>query len=490
MADWFKQFEDRPITEKSQIKWNFTKDFEVQSRYIVDDVTSLISGLDKAKDDDLLRISQHCYNLLSWIKQMAIMGFTGLPRYIDELLVDNFKDRDIIQNLYRESLRRWVEGKEGRHKIGENYFSIDKGSIYYRGITGKWYEVEEGSVFNLMPKMHIVEDSFDTKTFNAETKPSVYEQIYSEWMSDTYVGGIPEKHFTFKRGESTPEDELNISIAKIRKIIERPVALMSLRDKELLDDERLEYLIKLSYLMTQFVQTRRRMNEHSVYLLRDCIIFYELHKTLDIIEGSSTSSDQLIAGRKLLSNSRRPGGHWYFSQEALFIACEKHPNNFDEFYNEYSNILNEYEEYSEEFREFIEKLARYVDEHIPADITPASPINIIDLGFQGSINILIKYVIDNHCKVAQSNKTVVHMYVLAEWFKGIYPGMYSSETYSLLTDIEVLARNELMYDYKAGSFMEGAISVVMGSKEDQENADIELLVTTMTALIAKKLLIV
>ena len=118
-----------------------------------------------------------------------------------------------------------------------------------------------------------------------------------------------------------------------------------------------------------------------------------------------------------------------------------------------------------------------MDAHIPLDLNTETIIDIVDLGFQGSINILVKYVIDRHCRAGRDHKTVVHMYVLAEWFKSVYPGAYSSETYSLLTNIEVLARNELLYDYKLGSFAEGAISVVMGSKEEQEMANTELLVT-------------
>jgi hypothetical protein len=487
MADWFEEYEGYPIVEKSQIKWSFTKDFEVQSGYITKDLRSIIKRLEDAEGDELLSISQHCYNLLSWTRQMAIMGFSGLQQYIDDLLIDEFGNKDIILETQKKAFMKWVAGKGGSQKIGENYFTVKDGLVYYKKITNDWFLVEEDSVFNITPTMSLVEDQDIVRLLDSEFKPSVYDQIYSEWEKGEFKNKIPANHFTFTDGESTPEREFDKSIGKIKEIIARPVALNAVKELSYIDDEKLEYLIKLSYLMAQYAQTRRQKDEHTVYLLRDCLIFYELHRTLDLIEGNVTSSDQLIAGRKLLSNKKRQGGHWYFSQEALFFAYAKCPDNFNDFYEEYSKILSEYEEYSEEFSGFIKKLADYVDDHIPKDMPAEKVIGIIDLGFQGSINILLKYVIDKHCTAGESHNTEINMYVLAEWFKSIYPGMYESETYSLLTNIEVLARNELMYDYKLGSFEENSISVLMGDEKSQEAANTELLVTTMTALIAKKL---
>ncbi len=486
MIDWFEEYEGYPIVEKSQIKWNFTKDFQVQSKYIVDCISSIISRLDGAKDDELLGMSQQCYNLLSWTNQMSIMGFTGLQQYIDELLIDNFADKDIILKLQRQSFAQWAKDKAGNYKLGENYFVFHDGNAYYKKLTNTWYLVDTESIFNLTPEMSVIEGTVVT-VLDSIYKPSVYHQIYSEWQDGEYTHAVPGDFFDYTEGESTPENELEKSLGKIKRILAEPVSLQTVQSNENIDEEHLEYLIKVSYLMAQFAQTRRLSDEHTLYLLRDCVIFYEIHKTLDILEDTMSSSDQLIAGRKLLSNSKREGGHWYFTQEALFFAYEKHPDDFDDFYEDYSEILTAYEAHSEEFREFIHKLAGYIDEHIPENLETDTLIDVVDLGFQGSINILIKYVIDNHCQAGKRHKTTIHMYVLAEWFKSIYPGMYSSETYSLLTNIEVLARNELMYDYKVGSFAEGNVAVVMGTAKQQELANTELLVTTMTTLIAKKL---
>ncbi len=486
MIDWFEEFENYPIVEKSQIKWNFTKDFQIQSKHIVESIASILKRIDNAEDDELLSISQQCYNLLSWTTQMSIMGFTGLQPYVDDLLVDNFADKDIILKLQRQSFKQWVKDKKGNQKLGENYFVLLDGNVYYKKLTNKWHQVDADSVFNLTPGMSAVEGSV-IELLDSVHEPSVYHQIYSEWRDGVYSHDIPEEFFSYSAGDSTPERELEKALDKINKLIIEPVSLSNVQSREDLDDERLEYLIKVSYIMTKFAQSRRLNNEHTLYLLRDCVIFYEIHKTLDILENTTSSSDQLITGRKLLSNSKREGGHWYFTQEALFMAYEKCSGDFDEFYAEYSNILVNYEEYSEEFSEFIKKLAEYIDAHIPADTNKDTVIDVVDLGFQGSINILIKYVIDNHCRAGKDHKTIIHMYVLAEWFKSIYPGMYSSETYSLLTNIEVLARNELMYDYKVGSFVEGSPAVVMGTSRGQDLANSELLVTTMTTLIAKNL---
>lgn len=487
MTDWFKEYESHPVVEKSQIKWNFTKDFQIQSKYIVEDVSSIITRLGNAKDEELLNISQHCYNLLSWARQMDIMGFTGLEYYIDELLLDHFGDKEIILKLQKQSFTKWIKDKTGSQKIGENYFVLHDGRIYYKKLHGQWCVVKEGDVFNLSPEMSVVEDVGTIEALDADYEPSVYHQLYYEWQKGEYKYNIPDNHFSSSGGESTPEDELDKSLAKIKRIIANPVSLEVVRSLGYIDDERLEYLIKISYIMTQFVQTRRGNGEHTIYLLRDCLIFYEIHKTLDILEGVATSSDQLIAGRKLLSNKKREGGHWYFTQEALFFAYEECPDDFNGFYKAFSIILSDYEEYNDEFREFIKKLADYIDLHIPTDLSSGTTVNIVDLGFQGSINILVKYVIDKHCRAGKNHNTEIHMFVLAEWFKSIYSGMYTSETYSLLTNIEVLARNELLYDYKLGSFAESVPSVIMGFEDEQELANEELIVTTMVTSIAKNL---
>lgn len=487
MTDWIEEYESFPIVDKDKIKWNFTKDFQVQSNFIIKKLRFILHNLDTATDEELLKASQTCHNLISWTEQMRIMGFTGFQPYIDELLKNNFGEIDVIQNTRSRAIDKWLENNDGSQKIGENYYTIHLKCIYNKRLDGKWYLVNTNSVFNIMPTMEKVDDLALCQNLELRHQPSVYQRIFIEWSQGNYSASIAENHFDNFSGLSNPDKELRKALDKIKQIHDAPVSLNELQKFTNLGIEDLEYLIKHSYLMTRFVQERRQFNEHTIYLLRDCVMFNEIHETLDIIEQKHTSSDRLIVCRDLLSNKKRRGGHWYFSQEALFFAHEKYPDDFEKFYKEYSQILSDYENFSDEFRLFIKKLALYVDEHIPSGIDEDFKIDIVDLGFQGSINILLKYVIDTHCVAGKNHKTIIHMTVLAEWFKTTYRGMYSFETYSLLTSVESFARNELMYTYKLGSFEAGEVAVEMGSFDDQQKANLELLVTTMVVIISKKL---
>lgn len=486
-TDWFEEYESYPIVEKPDIKWNFTKDFQVQSSSIRQGIQDILWNEDNLSDDDLIKSSQYCYNLLSWAEQMAIMGFTGFQSYLDDLLVTEFQDKNIVAKIQKRTLEKWLQQNPGYKKIGENGFVVHAGCAYYQKLDGSWWLADNLHVFHIVPALETVNDEDLIETLNSQSKPSPYQQIYNEWLSGGYTNSLNDDHYTPEDGESTPEIQIEKAVAKIKQLLSSPVSLDSFASQAKLNIDRLEYLIKLSFVMVQFVQERRGQNEHTVYLFRDCVMFQEIHKTLDLLEDRTTSSDNLIVCRDLLTNSKRRGGHWYFSQEALFFAYEECPNDFDAFYVAYSRILRDYEDYSPEFKEFMQKLSVYVDEHIPSDLENNKNIDIVDLGFQGSINILLKYVIDNHCTAGDKYQTVINMTVLAEWFKGLYRDMYYSNTYSILTNIESLARNELQYRYKMGSFEHGNIRVVMGSPNEQAQANTELVVSTMTTLISKKL---
>jgi hypothetical protein len=69
----------------------------------------------------------------------------------------------------------------------------------------------------------------------------------------------------------------------------------------------------------------------------------------------------------------------------------------------------------------------------------------------------------------------------------MYKSMYSSDTFSALTHIEVMSRNNAIYEYIPWSLRDGKLTVMYGNKGNQYQADIELAVMAMTALILKKL---
>ena len=487
MANWFKEYEEEPIVPKAQIPWVYTSDFKAQSKFIKESISSALGRIDTANDDELLNISQHCYNLRSWIRQMGVMGYESLGPAVDAFLHDNFGNANIIHVLQKSAFEKWLNGKTGQYKLGENYFCIYEDEVYYRNFQGDWYAVDAHEVFLITPMLEQVADQAVIGQLELMYEPTPYDKIYHEWQSVDYSGNVTDSLLSVERDICTPEDILNMSRLKIQTIVDKPIAYKHIVSASPGGAGYIEYMIKISYPMTQFVQKRREIAEHTVYLLRDCTMFYELQVAMDVITGKQTSFDQLLIGRKLLSNAKREGGHWFFTQNVLYLAYQKHPHNFEALYDEYSRILRDYVAYSDEFAQHLKDLAEYIDLHIQNALSDNLTITIVDLGFQGSINILVKFIIDNYCLQNSSINTDIHMYVLAEWFKDVYRGKYTSETYSLLTALETLSRNEYMYEYLDESFNKGKLSVKMGSAASQQQANIELIVATMTARIANKL---
>lgn len=490
MEDWFAEFENRGPVDKANINWFYTLDFKIQGDFIIKDIGSLLEKVNIANSDELLYISQHCFNLISWVSQMGIMGFPTLAPCVDKLLKDNFDNGNIIKEIQENSFKKWLEDKRGQHKIGENHFNIYNGEIYYKNLRGGWNLVDKVEVFKIMPVLGQEPDNTIVEELEKDYRPTEYHKIFTEWQKSAFASDLPEDLFSYVSGETTPGEYLDFTLKNIKEIIKNPVSLDQVEKLNTKGDGYLEYIIKVGYLMAEFVQKRRARGQHTVYLLRDCLIFYEIQKTLDLLEGKETSCDQLIIGRKLLSNKKRVGGHWYFVQEALFYSYIRYPEDYSKFYEEFSRIMKEYKIYNKEFKDFLDKLAVYVKNHIENAIKNNLGIEIVDLGFQGSINVLVKYIIDNYCTGEVNLKTDIHMYVLAEWFKTVYGKRYTSETYSMLTEIEVLARNEYLYDYKTGSFDNGEPTVLMGEEGAQKDAGLELLVTTMVTILSKRLKLV
>jgi hypothetical protein len=490
MENWFEELENRTPPDKAKINWPYTLDFKIQGGFMVEDIRSLLQKVKTANDDELLYISQHCFNLISWIDQMGIMGFLGLSGFVDELLEKEFGNKNVIKDLQESSFKKWLSGKQGQYKIGENHYNIYENKIYYRNLQGNWHLVDEKDVFKIMPTLGLSPESTITEELEKDYHPTKYHQIFLEWQNSGFGDEIPKELFTTQVGETTPEEYLQFTIKNIKEIIACPVSYKQIEKLDTKGGEHLEYLIKVGYLMAEFVEGRRKSNQHTVYLLRDCVIFYEIQKTLDLLDGKDTSSDQLIIGRKLLSSKRRAGGHWYVAQEILFHSYIKYPRDYPKFYEEFSRLMKEYAEYSQEFAEVLERLGTYIRKHIEGAIKNNLKIEIVDLGFQGSINVLVKYVIDNYCTKEVKLETEIHMYVLAEWFKTVYGKRYTTETYSMLTKIEDLTRNEYLYDYKPGSFEAGEPMVIMGDESAQRDANVELLVMTMVTILAKRLKII
>lgn len=486
MASWFEDFENRPIRGKDQVPWMLTIEYEIQSKYLIANLKSL-SQIGSASDPELLAAAQHCNNLIAWVEQMRIMGYTGLHDVIENLLEDEFGDRQKLINLRQDYTEAWLHGKSGQYKIGENYFTVYHNKFYYHTLYREWYEVKPSSVFDIMPVFGQKADAQTTVYLNSEYMPTRYQQIYTGWQEAGYTGKLLSDLFLSQTGQTTPEDVLEETTKKIQAIVDNPPALEEIERAVSDKPDYLEYLIKISCLVADFAQERRMSNEYSLYLLRDCAMFHEAQILIDLLEGQRTSHDQVYIGRQSLSSKQRDAGHWYVVQELLLMALQKHPDDFSGFYANFTQYLKDYEEYSTDFATLVQDLARYLDGHITESEQSNRPITVIDLGFQGSINMLVKYVLDNYCLQKTKQPAKVHMYVIAEWFRGVYENMYTSNTFSTLTYIEVMTQNNAIYEYVPWSLQEGNLSITYGSKADQDQADIELTVMIMTVLLSKQL---
>lgn len=487
MSNWIKEIESRPIVDKALINWPYTTEFEIQGKYFVDFIVASTKQLSSADDKTLMNIAMRCSNILGWINQMHVMGFTSLGGYVEDILREELGDAKSIEKLLRESLALWLRDKRGQHLIGENYLTVVDENFYYRKLSGVWLRVSIHEIFGVFPEGQVVSDALILAKLHASYKNTPYDALYDEWQKLDTGKEINEYLLNEVSGISSPESILDDSMRKIKLLIGEELPsldrLIGMHPDGL---EFVERTIKISLIMSRYVQERRLHKEHTVYLLRDCVMFNELHHALDIIEGRRTSHDQLYIGRKILSNEKREGGHWYIAQEILLLSYLACPNNFDEFYNDYREKMDDFERSTGSFSLLVKDLTPYIKKHAVKD--SKLPIRIVDLGFQGSINMLLKYIIENHFGQIHNNNVDVHMFVVAEWFKSVYGvERYGDRCYELLTIIEATARNEYLYDYNPGGFKDDGLTVKMGTSPNQLVASLELIISVVTAQLAYKL---
>ncbi|MFH1089028.1 MAG: hypothetical protein V1716_01225 [Candidatus Uhrbacteria bacterium] len=247
----------------------------------------------------------------------------------------------------------------------------------------------------------------------------------------------------------------------------------------------LEDTVKIGTFVLDIVKKRRKEDAHTIYLLRDCLMFYELHKTLDILDAKKTSADQLLIGRKSLNHKLRKWGYYAVMLEALYNAHKCYPKNFTKFYNEYARLMDLFVSLNPGFAAVIADLAKYVKKHLR---TNKGKVVIFDIGFQGSIALLTKYVIDHH--ISQSGpsgkiKTDVKIGVGALWSKELFGNRHDGDYFPFLNRAQLMSRSDELYHYKNGSLSSGKLQVVMGNKKWQHQAATELVALVMMALLAQ-----
>lgn len=479
----FKDVEIILNTDKAEIDWTVTTDFQVFSEFLIKNIQEIQEKLKAADDDYLYYTCEHTFNIMDWIKLIGAAGFPTFNPAFENLFDKQFGNKHILQNMYDTCFEKWISSKRGQYRVGENFYNILDAKLYYRNRFGQWFEVDRTTAFDLKPNKTLIEDNGIIDQLNSEYKETWYDAILKQWDGKQYRGILPEDFLRFENEETSPEEYSVFTVAQIKTFLKNPISVAELErwnGAKIID---LEDIVKISARVLDITKKRRESGSHTIYLLRDCLMFYELHKTLDILNQKDTSSDQILIGRKLLSHKLREGGYYAVTLEALYNAHRRYPTDFNEFYNEYARLMNMFVSLNQGFATVIANIAEYVKEHTKTD---KNKIVVFDIGFQGSIALLTKYIIDHHINPSNPKSTIqtdVKIGVGALWSKQLFGDRHYGDYFPFLNHVQLAARSDELYHYKLNSLDSGKLRVVMGDKKWQQKATVELATLVMIALL-------
>ena len=479
LIKFFQNF-DTMLNPREKINWAVTEDFQVFSKYLIKDIQEIQKKLKKSDDDYLYYVCEHTFNILDWIKLIVEdAGCITFGSAWEKLFDERFGDKHILQHLYSDCFEKWISQKTGQYTIGINFYNVIKGKLYCRDRFGQWFEVEKNTAYDLKPNKKIIKDSEIIEKLNKQYKETPYDSLLKKWENKDYQGKLSKTFFQFNKNKTSPEEYFDFTLANIKKLLKNPVSLTEIQrwnNNEVID---VEHIAKMAVFVSDIVTKRRRDDSHTLYLLRDCLVFNETHKVMDILTSKRTSSDQILVGRKLLSNKQGNWGFYRVTLAVLYLAHLRYPNNFTQFYNEYARLLDMFVSLNSDFAKIIANLKNYIKKHIRTD---KRKIIIFDIGFQGSIALLTKYIIDRHISPSGPNdkiKTDIEIGVGALWSKELFGYRHDSDYFPLLNRIQLMSRSDKLYNYIEGSLNSGKLKVKMGDKKTQQMAATELIVIMM-----------
>lgn len=461
-------------------------DFRVFSEYLINDIREMEQRLSSADDTYLLYVCEHIFNITDWIELMVGSMSSIFTDAWEKVFEEHFGDKYKLKSIYDKSLGRWIANKSGQHRLGENTYSVLAENLYYRNRFGQWFQVDKETAFDLQPKKELVNDRATVEKLDKGYEETACDLLIRDWENTDYQGVLQDDFLKFDKEVTNPEEYFDFTLEHIKNLLENPVSITELERWNGGKIINLEDTIKLCALTLDIAKHRRKDPSHTVYLLRDCIVFYQMHKTLDLLYSKETSSDQLMIGRKLLSYKPDQWGYYIVTLEALYEAHIRYPNNFNEFYSEYARLLDLCVSVNSKFKTLIDDLAAYIKKHIKTD---RNKVVIFDTGFQGSINLLTKYVIDRHIKPTGSEHeidTEIEVSVGALWSKELFGDRALGYYFPFLNRIQYMAMNDELYHYRFGSLKDGTVQVTMGNKEWQKKAAIELVVLVVVAHLAEQ----
>ncbi|MCX6728968.1 MAG: hypothetical protein NTV39_04360 [Candidatus Saccharibacteria bacterium] len=482
----FKNFETLISGDKTVKNWFVLTEFQVFSEYLIKDIKQMQNRLKNPNDEYLYYVCRHVFDIQDWIKLMVEdAGFLTFGIAWETLFDKQFGNKHILKNIYDDCFDKWVSGKTGQYQIGENLYNILEGRLYYRNRFGKWFQVDRKTAFDLSPNQEVVEDDDSIQQLNNEYKDTWYDKIIKKWESKQFQSALPDNFLEFNDTVTNPDYYFDYTTDQIKILLENPVSIAELERWNGGEIADLEHIVKIVAFVMDMTKKRRMDDSHTIYLLRDCLMFHEAHKILDILNSEETSSDQLLVGRKLLSNKPGVWGYYATMLDALYNAHLRFPTDFTEFYNEFARLMDMFAALNPKFAALIAELADYIKQYIRTD---KNKIVIFDIGFQGSIAILTKYIIDRHIIPTGTNgkiETDIEIGIGALWSKSLFGQRHVSDYFPLLNRVQLMTRSNELYHYKEDSLQTGKLQVVMGDKKAQRKAAVELAVLTMVAVVTQ-----
>lgn len=455
-----------------------SKDFDFILKFYINEIKKLEAASHSPNFKKLIQTSKKAFYLQSFVEDVTFFGYPQITKRLEQGFLKEFGSKKILKKIQKDTLKRALAKLSGRHLIGENEYTVHKNKVYYRSLAGRWFQVSTSDVFYLLPKLDNMAREQDAKYLESKYKPNSLDKIYINWQQKKWLNKIDKSLIRIEDGETTPEKYNSDSVKQIKAILKNPVSLGALKNISKKDDEYLEQLIKVSYKIISFINRKRTHSTHLLHLLRDGIMFAEAQKTIDLLLHKNSPSSQIMISRKVLSSPEKEEYYWSLVVDVLYSALRKCSNSFDKFYEEYVTRMKEQENANPDLRAFFVKLSDYIKQSLNIKNDKTNRILICDTGLQGSINMLTKYLIDNYLYKNGERQvhTDIYLFIVGEWFKGVYKRKYFDDYYPMMKDIEIFMRSDQLYHYKQKSFETGKLKVVMGGKNQQVLANVELIV--------------
>ena len=472
--------------QEPRIAYLQKKGFDFIAEHYVTETRLLQDRLQEAVTaPGLLEISKRAFYLQAYLDDTIFFGYQEIFDEIGLIFAEKFGSADVLNDIQRESYTRALSQLSGQIHIGENDYVLEDGKTYYRTLRGGWYEIAADQVLYLLPKLTTPADPALVPKLESAYHQTTLDHLFQTWQEKRYSTDA-ESYFLIEEGTTTPEVYFDKAVRQVEALIKQPVDIETLDKLHSESEHYLENLCKVSYRLIQFIQPIRKPGVHALHLLRDGMMFAEAQKALDILTGTNSSSGQIMIGRKLLSSPNgKEQDYWFLAVDAIYEAIAEHSTDFPKFYDEYVVRLREIELKDEDLHNLLKNLAEYIRPHIQTALDNGEHIIVVDTGLQGSVNLLTKYIIDSYIlpDLQTAAATDIYMFVVGDWFKGLYAGKYASDYYPMMKDIEVFARSEHVYNYKRGSFEAGKLEVEMGSAYHQLLGNIELIVLVTMAIL-------